>query len=238
MADGGARGADGEAMLQTSSRHQGDALMAPSADQSRKPPAPAVLRRAIGALDAYLSQQNGVAPFSDDAKCILRIAVVPAPRRVRLSDGAVIERSDPIADVHCWNERIPAMPKGGADLAWAQQASARLKYSLRLLARAMREDADLRLVKACRAKVNFVGLGCSNTSVTRIIERLGYEDVDEGTGSLRTRLHDALENILIGALVWTHNPEALRREKLLRERRPVWCSRAKMLGLHGSTSDA
>ena len=197
-------------------------------------PTTLVLRRAISAFDGYLSQQHGVAPFSDDDRCILRVAVIPAARTVRLSDGTDIKPSDLIADVHCWNERIPSMPKGGANLAWAQQVSMRLRYSLGLLAHAMVNDPRLTPARACRAKVNFVGQGCSNESVSRIIHRLGYEDVDEGAKTMRALAHDAFENILISALVWTHNPEALKREKMIRERRPVWSSRAKMLRLYAS----
>ena len=126
------------------------------------------------------------------------------------------------------------MPKGGANLAWAQQVSTRLRFSLGLLAHAMVHDPRLSPAQACRAKVNFVGLGCSNESVSRIIHRLGYEDVDEGAKTMRVLAHDAFENILISALVWTHNPEALKREKMIRERRPVWSSRAKMLQLYRS----
>ena len=194
------------------------------------------LRRAIMALDARLSRHNGVVPFSDDKDCILRIALVPARRTVCLSDGAEIRPGDTIADVHCWNERIPAMPAGGADLVWAQKASLRLRRSLELLAHAMATDPSLVAVKACRANVNFVGLGCSNRSVTRIIARLGYEDVDEGAKPISMRFHETLENVLIGALVWTHNPEALRREKMMRQRRPVWSSRARMLNMHAPST--
>ena len=200
----------------------------------RSQPASLVLRRAISAFDGYLSHQNGVAPFSDDDRCILRVAIIPAGRTVRLSDGTDIGPDDPIADVHCWNERIPPMPKGGANLAWAQRVSTRLRFSLGLLAHAMVHDPRLSPAQACRAKVNFVGLGCSNESVSRIIHRLGYEDVDEGAKTMRVLAHDAFENILISALVWTHNPEALKREKMIRERRPVWSSRAKMLCLYRS----
>ena len=197
-------------------------------------PATLVIRRAISAFDGFLSQHHGVAPFSDDEKCILRVAIIPAGRTVRLSDGTDIGPNDLIADVHCWNERIPSMPKGGANLAWAQSVSTRLRHSLGLLAHAMVDDPRLSPARACRAKVNFVGLGCSNESVSRIIHRLGYEDVDEGARTVRVLAHDALENILISALVWTHSPEALKREKMIRERRPVWSSRAKMLQLYRS----
>lgn len=193
----------------------------------------ATLRRAISGIDHHLSRRHGVRAFSDDGTCILRFAPTAALRAVTLSDGAAIAAGDMVVDIHCWNERIPAMPKGGADLAWAYRVSARLKHSLRLLAQASVETPELRNARAYRARVNFVGRGCSNESVSRIIHRMGFEDVDEGVGSFQARIHDALENVLIGALVWTHNPEALKRDKMIRERRPVWSSRARLMDLHG-----
>ena len=68
--------------------------------------------------------------------------------------------------------------------------------------------------------------------MSRLIGRFGFEDVDEGAASVPGRLHDAFENILIGALTWTHNPEALRRDKLIRQRRPVWMSVATLRRRH------
>lgn len=194
---------------------------------------PAMFRRAIGNLDAYLSRRQGVASFSDDERCILRFAPTFASSAFTLSDGAQIRPGDLVIDIHCWNERIPRMPKGGADLRWAHHAAGRLRYSLELLAQAVGAMPELRDARACRARVNFVGQGSPNASVSRIVERLGFEDVDEGVGSARARMHDAFENVLIGLLVWTHNPEAWRRDKMIRQRRPVWTSRAKLLRLHG-----
>ncbi len=193
----------------------------------------AVARRVIAGVDERLSRHAKVETFSDDPTCILRYAPTRARHAVHLSDGALIAPGDLVIDIHCWNERVPPMPKGGADLAWALKASGGLKASLRLLAAALDSDARLQPARAIRARVNFVGLGGSNQSVSRIIARMGFEDVDEGGGGLNARFHDMLENLLIGALVWTHNPEALRRDKLLRERRPVWASRERLLALHG-----
>ncbi len=195
----------------------------------------ASLRRAINGIDGHLSRRQKVEAFSHDERCILRYAPTVAMRSFRLSDGFEVKAGDLVVDLHCWNERVPAMPKGGPDLVWAQRASAGLKRSLRLLATAMVTRPELQDAKACRAKVNFVGQGGSNESVSRIIHRLGFEDVDEGSGSTPARIHDALENILIGLLVWAHNPEALRRDKMIRERRPVWSSRDRLLRLHGAS---
>jgi hypothetical protein len=53
---------------------------------------------------------------------------------------------------------------------------------------------------------------------------------------MQERIHTAFENILIAALIWTHNPEAVRRDKLLRKRRPVWMSRERLLQRYGTQS--
>ncbi len=190
----------------------------------------ATLRKAVRGLDEHLSRRENVQRFTDDPSCILRYALTTAPRTFALSDGTEVKAGDVVADIHCWNDRVASMPKGGPDLAWAQKTSTGLKRSLRLLAGALLTAPVLADVRACRAKVNFVGAGGSNASVSRIIHRMGFEDVDEGA---RARVHDAFENVLIGLLVWTHNPEALRRDKLVRERRPVWSSRETLLRVHG-----
>lgn len=191
------------------------------------------IRRFIARIDDGLSRRAEVQPYSEDPGCMLRIAQTRARRTIQLSDGSQIRPGDLVLDVHCWNERVPAMPAGGADLAWALKTAGRLRYSLGLLARAVEATPALQGTRAVRARVNFVGLGGSNKSVSRIIARLGFEDVDEGRGAWSEQVHDALENVLIAALVWTHNPAALRRDKLLRERRPVWCSRERLAALHG-----
>lgn len=201
---------------------------------TRRAPVRDPVRRLIGGLDDHLSRKQGVRRFSEDESCLLRYAPIRSLHEIRLSDGTEVSRGDFVLDIHCWNDRVPLMVRSGPDLAWAQDTAKRFKQSLRLLARAMATEPELAAAKACRAQVNFVGQGRSNASVSRIIRRMGFEDVDEGSESLSTRVHRGLENLLIAALVWTHNPDALRRDKILRERRPVWASRAQVLKLHGS----
>ena len=183
-----------------------------------------VLRRAISGIDGYLSYCCGVKPYSRDERCLLRYAAISSPGDYRLSDGTVLEAGDLVIDLHLWNEHIPPVPKAGPDLAWARLVSQWMKHSLVLLAGAMRTDPELRDARAIRAKTNFVGWGGQSESMSRLIARFGFEDVDEGLASMPERVHDAFENVLIGALTWTHNPEALRRDKLIRQRRPVWMS--------------
>lgn len=187
-------------------------------------PGAAVLRRAIREFDGYLSRRCGVGPFSGDERCLLRRAVIPSPGDCLLADGTRIVAGDPVIDLHLWNEHIPPVPEGGPDLAWGRLVAQRLQHSLGLLCTAVRTDPDLCAAKAIRAKTNFVGWGEQGESLSRLIGRFGFKDVSEGAASIPERVHDAFENVLIGALTWTHNPRALRRGKLVRRRRPVWMS--------------
>ena len=193
-----------------------------------------VVRRTIARCDDYLSRRCGVKPFSPDERCLLRYAAMSSPGAFRLSDGAVLRRGDLVIDLHLWNEHIPPEPKRGPDLAWARLMAGRMKHSLALLAEAVDARPELADARAVRAKINFVGWGARSESLPRLIGRFGFEDVDEGAASLPERVHDAFENILIGALTWTHNPEALRLEKLVRQRRPVWMSAATLRARHGA----
>jgi len=144
-----------------------------------------------------------------------------------------IESGALVADLHLWNEHIPPMPKGGPDLVWARQVSTQVRRSLDELARNFASTPELKEAQACRARTNFLGHGRSSESLSRVIKRFGFEEVDEGSPAMPTRIHDLFENVLIAALVWTHNPEALRSDKCIRQRRPVWMPRDKLLGLYG-----
>lgn len=191
-----------------------------------------VLRRAISGIDGYLSYCCGVKPFSRDERCLLRYAATSSPGVIRLSDGTVLAPGDLVIDLHLWNEHIPPVPKQGPDLAWARLVAQWMKHSVALLAEAVETHPELCGAKAVRAKTNFVGWGGHSESMSRLIERFGFEDVDEGASSIPERVHDAFENILIGALTWTHNPEALRCTKLIRQRRPVWMSVERLCDRH------
>ena len=192
-----------------------------------------MLRRAISGVDDRLSHRCGVKPFAQDERCLLRYAVLSSPCTFTLSDGTEVKAGHPVVDRHVWNAHIPPVPRQGPDLAWARLVARWLKHSLMLLARAVDAETEMQSAKAIRARTNFVGWGEQSESLSRLIERFGFEDVDEGLATLPERIHDAFENILIGALTWTHNPEALRRDRLVRRRRPVWMSVDALRGRQG-----
>jgi hypothetical protein len=160
---------------------------------------------------------------------MLRYAPLASPTSVSLSDGVRIGPGELVLDLHLWNPHIPPVPEGGPNLAWARRTRARFHHSLEELARVVAGDPALREARACRARMNCVGQGYSGESLSHLIERFGFEDVDEGRASMQERIHNAFENILIIALIWTHNPEAVRSDKLLRRRRPVWMSCERLL---------
>jgi hypothetical protein len=146
-----------------------------------------------------------------------------------LPNGILAARASQIIELHLWNEHIPPLPASGPNLVWGRELCARLDLSMSLLADAVRSDPHYRGVVACRARTNFAGPGCPTESITRLIERCGFHDVDEGLPTIGMQIHDACENLLIAALVWAHNPHALCRRKFRRVRRPVWISREDLL---------
>jgi hypothetical protein len=197
---------------------------------------PVILRPGVVQLDDHLSRQQHYREFTTDPRCILRYAPLASPTSVCLSDGIRIGAGELILDLHLWNPHIPPVPKGGPNLAWARRTRARFHYSLQELACVVAEDPDLREARACRARMNCAGQGYSGKSLSHLIERFGFEDVNEGRASIGETIHNAFENILIAALIWAYNPEALRRDKLLRKRRPVWISRERLLQRYGRQS--
>jgi hypothetical protein len=187
------------------------------------------VRSRVVRLDERLSCRLGVRSFSADPQCLFRAALARAPHALHLPSGILPAQDSQIIELHLWNEHIPPLPASGPNLVWGRELYARLDRSMSLLADAVRNDPHYRGVVACRARTNFAGPGCPTESITRLIERCGFHDVDEGSPTIGMRIHDACENLLIAALVWAHNPHALCRRKFRRVRRPVWISREYLL---------
>ena len=188
-----------------------------------------LIRTLIIRLDKHISHRLEIQSFSADFRCLFRAALARAPRALHQPHGTPAAQESRIIELHLWNEHIPPLPASGPNLAWGRELCARLDLSMTLLADAVRSDPHYRGVVACRARTNFAGPGCPTESITRLIERCGFHDVEEGSPTVGMRIHDACENLLIAALVWAHNPHALCRRKFRRVRRPVWISREDLL---------
>lgn len=186
------------------------------------------------AVDRRQRKRLGIWEFSDDPGCILRLGIARASIDARLADGTRVQPGDTVGVIHLWNDHMPQIPAGGADLAWAREFKRRLVHSFQLLARHVEDNPDLAEIQALGGQLPLV----YTPATTRLLQRLGVELFDPLPA--RSPAGRALRT---GALLWTwllrraFNPGStlgLRLRDL--EHRPAWFSRATLLRLHGSQS--
>ncbi len=101
-----------------------------------------LLRAIIRRFDGWLSDMEGVAPFTDDPQCILRMQTGRAKHDLILPEGTIPRGADVLL-LHAWNERMPPIPDEGADLAYGLEFQRLTVASLRLAARHLREHPAL-----------------------------------------------------------------------------------------------
>ena len=195
------------------------------------PEATGPLRATIRRLDAWLRRNLGFVEFAASPACILRVVITRAEAEIRLSDGVVIKRGDPILDIHFWNERMPqsASTQG---LGWGGRFGRQLMRSLGELAAALETDPRLGDAVAVRGRLAFAGER-SLEDMRRFGAWFDFEQHPSPRLSLSRRLHDTAEDIWLLALAWTFNPGCLSQRSVVRRREDLWISREKMLVRHG-----
>jgi hypothetical protein len=187
---------------------------------------------AMKGVDAVLRQRLGIAEFTDDPDCLIRISRVRAPRTIALSAGAAVRPGEPVLHIHLWNEHLPVLPRDGRTASWANLFKRRMRHSLALLAHHIERDADYRDIVAITAAPAFPDR-FGPLSLTRVCEHFGWEIVPpEQPHGLRS-LHVWLDSLLIWGLIWAFNPAGLRGRGVAHGRIEVWMSRARLLDRYG-----
>ncbi len=188
-------------------------------------------RWCVFALDAIVRRASGIRALENNPDCMFRIALKPSPHAHRLADGTLVQRGDPVIELHLWNEHIPPMPQEGPDLAWARTFYTRFRHSLLTLARHMEEDPELKRALAAYGRV-FVHLGHRDPTAL-LLRRLGFEfyRVPDPT-TVWGRIGRFFVTMYAGWLIWAYNPGSLSAvsiwEKDLLE---VWMSRRHLVTL-------
>ena len=183
-------------------------------------------------LDARIRQHEGIVEFSASASCILRVVVTRAEIDMKLSDGVVLARGDPIIDVHFWNERLPKT-SDAPGLAWGGRFGRQLVRSFVDLAAALDTDARLRDAVAIRARLAFAG-DRNRDAMHRFGQWFDFEGAEEtGRPPLLRRVHDVAEDIWLVILTWTFNPGSLRSRRMVRRREDLWISKPKLQARYG-----
>jgi len=191
---------------------------------------PDLLSRLVIAIDRQQRQRLGIWEFSQDPDCILRMGLTTTHANVELADGTVVHPGDVVGVIHLWNERLPQIPPGGPDLAWAREFKRLLAYSFHLLAIHMSENPALAGIHALGGDLSLI----FTPATTRLLRRLGLELFDPiRPQGLANQALDLAMRLWTWLLRRAFNPgsiEGLRLSDL--ERRPTWISRRSLLSLH------
>ncbi len=184
------------------------------------------LRRIIRGFDDWLSQVEGVAPFTDDRRVILRAQAGTLTWTIPLPEGA-IPRGSPALMVHLWNERVPPIGPAGPDLAWATRTGRAFVYSFRAMARYLCETPPLDSVRAVGGVIAQNHLQGPDGG-RALLEHLGFTvfPYHRPLGAFG----EFWENFFTWWLMWTYNPPSIHHRGMFDlQRGEFWTSRESFL---------
>jgi hypothetical protein len=194
-----------------------------------------VVRAFIRRFDGWLSRIEGVEPFTDDPRCIMRIQVSRAKHDLILPDR-VIPRGADVLLLHAWNERMPRIPSDGPDLAYAVRYRQRSIASLKLIARHIASTPSLQEVQAVGGVTAHISLEHARGG-RAMLEHLGFTlmPYHRPFGAFG----EFWENFYTWWLMWTFNPASTRHRKLWRlQRTEFWMAKDRFLEKYGGYSAA
>lgn len=196
-----------------------------------------IARSVIRRFDWFLRRLYGIHEFTQEDDCIVRIAFGKSARELTLSDVTKILKGETIGELHLWNERIPPMPKDGADLAWGLQFHHLVRRSLAELARYIESAPEWNGVSAFRGETAVDGQE-GLEQATEVLGRLGFDLFPLGRSISRLKpFLEFWENIYLWGLIWTFNPASLKGKRLLHlQRCQIWISRRRLIERYGPKS--
>jgi hypothetical protein len=156
------------------------------------------MKRLIRWIDDRLRRRADVFEFCDDPQCFFRMRVMTTDRELHVADG-VIPPGSTVLDLHTWNERLPKMPAGGFDFAWAADGARRTLYSFRAAAQYLRDHRSLDGV---------VAVGGESVLFDGIMRRVGFEIRE--LREVRGWWLDFWERVHSWLLIWAFNEHSLR----------------------------
>jgi hypothetical protein len=186
----------------------------------------------VGLVDALIRTYYGIYEFTDDPKCVLRVALGQARTAVTLSDGTRVENGELIGTLHFWNEHLPRYAPEGPNLCWACAIRDQIRRSLCSLAEYIEREPAWREIRALRGEAALsTRLGV--LQVQRVGERYGFERVPSTNHSFLCRLHAVGESVTLWSLTRAFNPAALSRQPFMRDHHELWISRSSLLEHYG-----
>ena len=189
-----------------------------------------VLRAIIRRLDDWLSRREGVIPFTDNPRVILRLQVGRASHELHLPE-ATIPIGSKVLYLHAWNERMPRIPPEGADLTYAVQLHRLQIHSLKAVAKHILAESYLQDIQA----------------ISGVTAHISWKEADggrammEGFGFTILPYHrpfgafgEFWENFYAWWLMWTYNPASVRYRKMRNlQRAEFWMTKVRFLERYG-----
>ncbi len=189
--------------------------------------------RPIRRIDSILRAAYGIEEYSQDRDCIFRIRTIPAPRMLRLADGE-IPAGVQLLEIHLWNERMPQIPPGGANLAWGKRFRMLMDNGFRHLARNIERDPSLRDVRAIGG-TSLLMTAQRSAGTARLWERYGFELNSAPELSWLLNVADRFYGWLL--LIEFQQVHPTLREMFRFPRRDSWISRAEFLKRYGTQAE-
>jgi hypothetical protein len=188
------------------------------------------LRSGVRLIDYILRKQGNLREFSQDAACILRIQLRTAPHSVTLN-SIRIKKGDPVLALHLWNEHMPKLPQGGAELEWAVLLRRRLIQSFQGVAWQLRVDDRYAEVKAIFG-ISVLFSFSDHTGGARMMQRLGFTVLPYTHP--KGRFGEFWENLFSWWLMWTYNEASMDSRKFWRlERTEIWMDTEEFVRRYG-----
>jgi hypothetical protein len=188
------------------------------------------LRGIIRRFDDWLSARAGVAPFTDDPRVILRVQTGKAAHDLELPDGTICAGAKVLL-IHLWNERMPLIPDGGADLAYGIKLQRLTINSYRAIARHLQAEPGLRDVQAVGGVSALASLR-EGDGGRAMFEQMGFMVLpyQQPMGAFG----EFWENFYAWWLMWTYNPGSVRHRPLWRlQRTEFWMTQEAFLQKYG-----
>ena len=168
--------------------------------------------------------------YCDDPDCVLRIQLMPSPRQVNLGDKVIL-KDDPVLAIHVWNERMPVIPAGGADLKWALHFRRQVLNSFKLLAGVMQGDATYTPVRAIYG-ASALFSSTNHTGGMRMMQSFGFTILPYH--SPLGKFGDFWENLFSWWLMYAYNTASMGSRKFWQlERTEIWMDRDEFIQRYG-----
>ncbi len=192
------------------------------------------MRAGVKFIDSLIRKADNVFEFCEDPSCILRLQLMPSPHAMTMGEMQ-IRKGETLLVLHVWNERVPKIPSGGADLEWALGLRRELIHSLQAVAAEIQGDSRYDLVRAIYG-ASILFSSASHTGGMRLMKSLGFtiQPYHNPLGKFGV----FWENLFSWWLMWAFNDVSMEsREFRLLERTEIWITKQDFIRRYGAKPD-